>query len=267
VLDFAERLAHVREGDRLFLFISGCIEYPYSQTVYAASQANVLWQAITVDRQRRDGTWETLVSEAGWPGGMGRTFSLNLTGHSWNGPARLRLTTNLEIYYDRIFIARDAGTADVHVRTVPLKRARLGRLGFPQEYSPDGRLPYLYDYDRIDATAPFHVLKGGYTRYGPVEELLREFDDRYVLVGPGDEIALEFDAAALPDVASGHIRSFILVSHAYCKDMDLYTATPQTLAPLPFKAMSRYPYPDSERYPASEAHQDFLRTYNTRRVE
>ena len=86
-------------------------------------------------------------------------------------------------------------------------------------------------------------------------------------MGPGDEIALKFDAAGLPAVPAGQTRSFVLVSHAYCKDMDLYTATPRTLEPLPFRAMSRYPYPPTERYPATEKHQAYLRKYNSRQVK
>ena len=60
--------------------------------------------------------------------------------------------------------------------------------------------------------------------------------------------------------------SFILVSHAYCKDMDLYTATPQTVEPLPFRAMSQYPYPASEKFPDAREHRDWQKTYNTRMV-
>jgi hypothetical protein len=49
--------------------------------------------------------------------------------------------------------------------------------------------------------------------------------------------------------------------------MDIYTATPQTLEPLPFRAMSSYPYPGTERYPDDEEHRSYLESYNTRRVE
>jgi hypothetical protein len=153
------------------------------------------------------------------------------------------------------------------MHSVPLRAATLRRVGFAREYSPDGRLPLVYDYELSDATAPFHVLKGAYTRYGPVEELLADFDDRQVVMGPGDEVALEFEATGLPAVPEGWARSFVLVSHAYCKDMDLYTATPQTLAPLPFRAMSRYPYPATERYPDSPALRAWRTVYQTRMVE
>ena len=42
---------------------------------------------------------------------------------------------------------------------------------------------------------------GLYTRYGAVETLLAEIDDRLVIMGSGDEIRLLFDAAALPPSA------------------------------------------------------------------
>jgi hypothetical protein len=266
-LDWGDRLEQMTAGEEVFLFINGFIEYPYSQTVYAASQSRVGWEPIRVDRQEPDGQWHTIVPDAGVPGGMARTMTINLSGGLTPSTRKLRLSTNLEIHYDQIFAARILDRNAVTVRTVPMRDALLRSVGFAREYSPDGQLPLIFDYELRDTSAPFHRLKGDYTRYGPVTELLAEFDDRYVLVGPGDEIALEFDATAVPSLEPGRKRSFILVSHAYCKDMDLYTATPQTLEPLPFRAMSRYPYPASERYPESPEHEAYLRTYNTRIVE
>jgi Tfp pilus assembly protein PilF len=266
-IEFDDRLSRFSGHEPVFLFINGFIEYPYSQTVYAASQSRIGWEPIRVERQEPNGRWQTIVPDGGAPGGIARTMTINLTDQLTPATRKLRLTTNLEVFYDQIFIARLGERDTVTVCAVPLRGANLRYAGFMREYSPDGRLPLIYDYDLRDATAPFHKLKGAYTRYGPVEELLAHFDDQYVLVGPGDEIALEFDANRLPTLAQGHTRSFVLVSYAYCKDMDLYTATSQTLEPLPFRSMTRYPYPSTERYPASQAHQTFLRTYNTRIIE
>jgi hypothetical protein len=266
-LDFGTALAELAGQDRVFLFINGFIEYPYSQTVYAARQSRVGWEPIRVERQEADGQWTTLVPDGGAPGGMGRMMTIDLSRQIMATTRKLRLTTNLEVFYDQIFVARDAGLGGVATHAVPLLEASLSYVGFAHEYSPDGRLPLIYDYDLRDATAPFHVLRGAYTRYGPVKELLTSFDDKYVIVGPGDEIAMRFDASRLAAPAPGCQRSFVLVSHAYCKDMDLYTATPRTLTPLPFRAMSRYPYPAGEKYPTSPEHQAFLREYNTRLAE
>lgn len=263
-LDFGDALARLPAG-KLFLFIRGYIEYPYSQTVYAAGQAHVGWEPIRIESLTAKG-WKTVWDDAGVPGGMDRMMTVDLSGRLGDALGRLRLTTNLEIYYDQIFLASPLGAGAVTTRSVPLAEATLRRVGFQREFSPDGRMPLIYDYDLTDATAPFHVLRGAYTRFGPVDGLLREYDDRFVLMGPGDEIALRFDASRLPATPPGHTRSFILESHSYCKDMDIYTATPQTLDPLPFRGMSRYPYSAPEKYPDDPLHRQYREKYNSRMV-
>jgi hypothetical protein len=224
----------------------------------------VTWQPIHIERQQIDGSWQTIVADAGAFGGIARTMTVNLTGLVSGPWLRLRLTSNLELYYDHAFLALTADAARLPVHSLSVSCAELRYVGFAREFSPDGKTPLIYDYDHCDATAPFHELKGAYTRYGNVTSLLREFDDEYVLVGPGDEIAVQFNAADLPALAPGMTRSYVLISHAWCKDLDLYTASPQTLEPLPFHGMSRYPYPSSETYPDDEAHRQYRATYNTR---
>jgi Flp pilus assembly protein TadD len=265
-LDFGGQLAGLEPNQRVFLFINGYLEYPYSQTAYAASQARVGWEPIRIERLMPDGRWNTIVPDAGAMGGMDRTMTVDVTGLVGGPDCRLRLSSNLEIYYDQIFLAVPAARDPVKIHPLPMAEAELRYAGFAREVSPDGHQPLIYDYDQSDATAPFHTLSGAYTRYGPVRELLEAFDDQYVLVGPGDEIAVKFDARGLPALPDGMTRSFVLVSHAYCKDMDLYTATPQTLEPLPFRGMSRYPYPPDEHYPDTELHRRLSQTYNTRIV-
>ena len=273
VLDFEDRLADLQPDQDVYLFINGWIEYPYSQTTYAARQANVTWQPLRIECRIEGAEWETIVPDGGAPGGMGRMFTINLTDNlpldqirQAGGSCQLRLTTNLEVSYDQIFIAADRGTKDLTIASVPMKRAELRRLGFPIEYSPDGHHPRLYSYDIIEATSSFKMPRGAYTRHGSVESLLAEFDDRYVILGSGDEIAISFDPSTLPPTKDGHLRSFIFVSHAYCKDMDLYTAECDTVTPLPFKNMTDYPYPTGQHYPDGEATRDYRQEFNTRMV-
>jgi hypothetical protein len=244
--------------------LTGSIEYPYSQTTFAAAQAGVTWQPLKIERQTEDGRWETIVPDAGAPGGMGRTIVIDLTGKLPADRCVLRISTNLEIYYDQAFIAADRGPGGLAIRSLPLAGANLHRLGFPMEYSPDGNHPTIYTYDVIEPTSSFKIPRGSYTRYGPVEPLLAEFDDRYVILGTGDEIAVSFDARALPPPAEGLVRSFILVSWAYCKDMDLYTAEPDTVEPLPFGSMSTYPPGPDEHYPDDDESRRWRREFNSR---
>ena len=47
---------------------------------------------------------------------------------------------------------------------------------------------------------------------GDVARLLQADDDRFCVVGPGDEVRLEFEAGSLPPLPSGWTRSYVLRS-------------------------------------------------------
>lgn len=59
----------------------------------------------------------------------------------------------------------------------------------------------------------------------------------------------------------------MLYTEGWVKDGDLNTACSQTVEPLPFHGMPAYPYGPQVHYPVDSAHQRYLRTYNTRRVD
>src|SRR5260370_29788008 len=126
-----------------------------------------------------------------------------------------------------------------------------------QAYSPDGRLPHLYDYARLESV-PFSQLAGGLTRFGEVTELLRERDDRFAIFGPGDEVTVRFEARHLPALPAGWTRSFVLRTWGYCKDCGPFTASGATIEPLPFRAMTTYPYGPDEHYPRDTNHEGYL---------
>ena len=92
---------------------------------------------------------------------------------------------------------------------------------------------------------------GLYTRYGDVRALLAHADDDLVIMGSGDELRLLFDPQRLPPLAPGWRRDFLLLFDGWAKDGDANTAFSQTVDPLPFHAMSAYPYGDHERHPSA----------------
>ena len=79
----------------------------------------------------------------------------------------------------------------------------------------------------------------------------------FVISRPGDEIALSFDAAALPPLPPGWTRTFLLYGDGFSKEMDLNSASPDTVEPLPFHGMTRYPYGPGEHYPRTPAHERY----------
>jgi tetratricopeptide (TPR) repeat protein len=265
VLDFGDRLAKFGPGDRLALVLAGWVEYPYSQTNYAAATAGVELQTPILERQKPDGSWEVLESDPGYPAGLPRRMLLDLTGKLSGESCVLRIRTNMECYWDEAFVAVAGQEGALQTTTLPVSKAVLGHRGYTREVSPDGRLPLLYDYDYIDP-APLAQMRGRLTRHGDVAELLRADDDQLCLVGPGEEVQVEFDARSLPPLPEGWTRSYVLRSFGYCKDADPLTAGSDTVGPLPWKGMPAFPFgPEGER-PRDAAYQAYLDTYQTRAV-
>ena len=106
-------------------------------------------------------------------------------------------------------------------------------------------------------------MPGAYTRYGDVTELVRA-DDHFAILAAGDEITLRFPASAFGPVPPGYLRTFLLKSDSYCKDMDLYTGGSESVEPLPFHAMKSYPYGPGEHYPDTDATRRYRQQFNTR---
>jgi hypothetical protein len=193
-------------------------------------------------------------------------MTLDVSGKIRAADRKIRITSNMELYWDRIFLAVPRDDLAVSTSEVAAGSADLHYLGYPRQFSPDGRHPNLYDYSNIDRNDAWKLMSGHYTRFGEVRELLEEADDCFVIMGRGEELTLRFAARAFGPVPEGCRRSFILKTDSYCKDMDLYTAHPDTVEPLPFHGMSGYPYRGDERYPDNEKTVEYRRNYNTRRV-
>jgi tetratricopeptide (TPR) repeat protein len=272
-LDFGDRLARFGPHDRLFLCLAGWTDYPYPESIWAATQAGVALQPPTVERLGADGKWQLLMADASFPAGLPRMMTLELTGLLGSPRCVIRLRTNMEVYWDQIYAAPLVETVAVEkgasgaVRATALEvvAATLAARPCMQEYSPDGRQPTIYDYDRL-AAVPVARPTGRLTRFGDVTELLRDCDDRFVLFGPGEELTVQFDATGLPALPPGWTRSFVLRTWGYCKDCSPFTDTGGTVEPLPFAAMHQYPYGRDEQYPRDAAHDDYRRLYNTRQI-
>ncbi|NNF16840.1 MAG: tetratricopeptide repeat protein, partial [Gammaproteobacteria bacterium] len=62
------------------LLADGWVEYPYSQTVFAAWQADETYFAPTLEAAGADGQWHTVYTSFGYPAGMPRQMSVPLEG-------------------------------------------------------------------------------------------------------------------------------------------------------------------------------------------
>ena len=266
ILDFGNQLDNLKSGEEPFLCLTGWVEYPYSQTNYAAATSGVALKPPTLEQRLPDGQWRVIDPQPGHPAGLTRTMTVNLAGKRLAGPGCvLRLTTNMECYWDRAFVAvRDQGALrSVRISSLPVSNARIRDRGYLRESSPDGLKPALPDYDRVDPV-PLARFRGELTRHGDVAALLQADDDQLCVMGPGDEVQLEFDAGGLPPIEAGWTRSFVFRSIAYCKDADPFTATSDSVGPLPWRGMKAFPFPSAGERPLDPAYSAYLRDYQTR---
>ena len=78
------------------LCLAGWVEYPYSQTNYAAATAGVALEPPVLERLRDDGSWQVIEPDPGYPAGLPRLTTLDLTGKLTGDRCVLRLRTNMD---------------------------------------------------------------------------------------------------------------------------------------------------------------------------
>jgi tetratricopeptide (TPR) repeat protein len=214
-----------------------------------------------------DGTsakWVRVSDDMGFPAGLPRTITTDLSGKLPVGTTRIRISTNLQIYWDSILIDRSPQGQNFKLREIPLAKAQLGYHGYPRqiEDQPAGNVKYVYE--QVSRTGPYARQAGEYTRYGDVLPLLSRSDDKLAVFGSGEEVQLDFDPSKLPPLLKGWTRDYFFMANGYEKDMDFYAAHGSTVEPLPFRAMGRYPY--RGKFPQDREHVDYMLKYNTRFV-
>ena len=212
------------------LVIDGWVEYPYAQTVFAAWQANAPFAAPTLEARDRAGRWRTVAPEFGYPAGMPRRMTLPLPSLP-AGTTALRLSTTQEIYWDRVAVAYAEAAPQAVSHALPMAAATLRASGFARRTTGPQRTPF-YDYGHRAPLWDTRHARGWYTRFGDVAPLLAASDDATVVLGPGEEVLVEFTAPIAPPPA-GWARRYVRKARGWCKDMDLYTRDGETVTPLP----------------------------------
>lgn len=258
-------LGDLPAGAPVRLLMHGFTDYFTATSVFAAHQANVTAVVPWVEAQLPDGTWRRIADDIGFPAGLLRTMTADLTGKLPAGARRIRLWTNLKIYWDQVLVdTTPDGAVPVRRTEIPLAEASLAFRGFPRELTGTPATDLQYVHGEVSKYGPYARHRGFYTKYGAVTPLLQGAEDQFVVFGAGDEVALEFDANALPALPSGWTRDYFLYFNGYVKDMDFYAAHAQTVGPLPFKGMPGYPYPAGVAYP--DRNREYQLEWNTREV-
>jgi tetratricopeptide (TPR) repeat protein len=253
-------------GDKILLSLTGWTDYAWSSDNLAASQGKRSMMLPALQVRDVSGAWRTVIEDIGIPVGRPQTVTVDLTGKFLSSSREVRIVTNMRIYWDQILVSTSSRNFPTTITRLDPLEANLQWRGFSEEGSVDGREPFGYDYQKVSLTSPWKVMTGRYTREGDVRELLVKSDDMFVIARPGDEISLTFDAAKFPALPHGWTRTFLLYSDGFSKEMDINSASPDQVGPLPFHGMSKYPYPATESYPLTPERRAYLKRYNTRVV-
>ncbi len=224
-------------------------------------------EGMSIEVPDTHGNWITARQGLGFPAGKMKNVVLDISGIFRPGaPRKLRLRTNLEVYWDKLAWA--TGAADQNrIQHLTLGTAYLQYRGFSRVSTANLSSPELPDYNSLMGSGQvWHDLEGYATRYGDVRELLEKTDDRMVIANAGDELRLRFPAPAPPP--AGWKRDYVMIGDGWVKDGDLNTVFSKTVLPLPYHGMKDYTAPPRrlEDDPAYKLHPADWQNFHTRYI-
>ena len=186
------------------------------------------------------GGWVVARPNLGFPAGRKKICLIDLTNIFRPGtPRKVRLRTNLEIYWDQIQWARGAPTS-------PSKTTRL---------MPAMRICTIADIPPFKQANPIFARIARLRSSGRFQTKLARsvgllhtitamcascsisVDDRYIIMNAGDEMSCDF--AEQPAPPAGWVRDYVIVGDGWIKDGDYNSTFSKTVLPLPYHAKNR----------------------------
>ena len=254
-----EPASSVRPRQSQVLLLTGWTDYAFSSDNVAAAQRGWTMEPPRLEVRSRGGGWKMLVADVGIPVGRPQTLVVDI-GNAAQPGSQFRLRTNMRIHWDAIAVADIASDVDLTMHTHPLAQASLRWRGYSAIDDSLTPSPAIPDYGRVLLTSPWKVFAGRYTREGDVKSLVAAADDLFVVARTGDEVALTFEDAG----PGGARRTYLLGGLGFSKEMDMNSASPDVVLPLPARELTSYPSVSSSETRARQ--REMLDRYNTRVV-
>jgi hypothetical protein len=253
-------LGNLSGAEQIKLVITGMVDWGLADPYYAwinqfkeaaaqglVSNGTQIMPAPTMEIKAADGSWIVAPQDRQIPlpsDYNARTFTVDLTGlfPSDVSNYQVRFKNFWNVTYDYIAIDTTA-QQDVTISTIQPTLAFLDQMWDTQS-----------------------TASGAFTRYGDVTPLIQDADDMFVIGRQGDQVNMQFSTANLEPIAEGMVRDYFFVVACWFKDPpgEWGYGFNFTVDPLPFMAMTGFPYQSSENYPSDAAHQAYIQQYNTR---
>ena len=240
--------------------------FPTDTSINVAIAQDERFELIAPRLERRDaaGAWQEIEPVIGFPSGKHKAMVVELTGKLPPGEVTLRLSTSMEIYWDRAALAVGEPGLAPRVTVLEPSWTDLHYRGFSREYRPSDQDPHLFAYDDVSVARRFPALRGFHTRFGRVDELVEAEDSHSVVMAPGDELTVRFEVEGLPALPTGWSREWVLFTDGWVKDGDINTTESATVGPLPYHGMSSYPDRPAHTYPSDSEARRLTERYQTR---
>jgi Tfp pilus assembly protein PilF len=253
----------------LWLIAKGWMHPTDSSINVAISQGQqVRPQPLSMEVPDGKGGWVVAQPNLGFPAGRKKICLFDLANVFRPGtPRRVRLRTNLEIFWDSIEWAK--GIPDSQLKTVRMNPATadLHYRGYSVINKSNVSSPEVPDYNQMSSSKQvWRDLIGYYTRFGDVRELLEKIDDRYVIMNAGDEMTFRFPEQPAPP--AGWVRDYVIIGDGWIKDGDYNSTFSKTVLPLPYHAKHEYTTPPGslEDEWVYKQHPEDWQKYHTRYV-
>ena len=226
----------------LYLIAHGWM-HPTDSSINVAISQGQQEQAKPLSLEVPDGNggWEVARPNLGFPAGRKKICLFDLSDVFKPGtPHKLRLRTNLEVYWDLLeWAVGVTGAPEPKITDLNPEVADLHYRGYSVVNQANASSPETPDYNRLSSSKQiWRDLIGYYTRFGDVRELLLRADDRYVIMNAGDEMSFRFAAPAPPP--AGWVRDYVIAGDGWIKDGDYNSTFSKTVLPLPYHAKNLY---------------------------
>jgi hypothetical protein len=211
------------------------------------------------------GGWKDTGPPIGFPAGKTKSMVIDVTHLLDREHPKLRFASSLRLYWDSIRLAVDNDDAELDVHSLEASSAKLWRRGFSWPEEPLKPFqPERFEWEHLADFPRWNQHPGQYTKYGETLPLLSKIDDEFAILGSGDALTVAFDAKSLPPPRAGFKRDYLVFLDGWAKDRDPNTVQALYVEPLPFHAMSGYPYRADEHFPDDAEHMRWRVEWNTR---